>query len=530
MMVGMDEQNLVERGANRSQRPQSRAFREFIAGQWGEAEPLVLEEDPGASFAQVRRARLGAQFAGERLVIPAGALKTRSNDTDYRFRPHTAFAHLTGLGMDFEPDAVLVLHPIGEEEADAGEGLATIAAEDAPSSCAPTHEAILYVRPPSGKDSPEFYADLRYGEFWVGRRPSLEEVELLGGIRTAHLDTLRDALAKDAGEGRVRLRVIQEADAQVSALVEEIRQQAGLPGGSVRASETALTLDEKLAEAASELRLIKDSHEIGEMRRAVAATKRGFERVVRALPQASGHPRGERVIEAAFEAGARIDGNGLGYETIAAAGNHATTLHWITNTGPVREGDLVLLDAGVEVNSLYTADITRTLPVSGRYSPRQREVWEAVVAAADAGFAAARPGNRFRDVHDAAMEVIAERLEAWGLLPVPASVALKPEGQQHRRWMVHGTSHHLGIDVHDCAQARAEHYIDALLEPGMVFTIEPGLYFKAEDLAVPEDFRGIGARCEDDVLITPDGCENLSACLPRSADAIEAWIAELWAQ
>jgi Xaa-Pro aminopeptidase len=183
----------------------------------------------------------------------------------------------------------------------------------------------------------------------------------------------------------------------------------------------------------------------------------------------------------------------------------------------------------VEADSLYTADITRTIPVSGRYSPVQRRVWEAVVDAADAAFAAARPGNRFRDVHDAAMVVIAERLEEWGLLPVTAAEALSDEGQQHRRWMVHGTSHHLGLDVHDCAQAREALYMDAYLEPGMVFTIEPGLYFKPEDLTVPEEYRGTGCRCEDDILITAAGAENLSAALPRRATAIETWMTALQA-
>jgi Xaa-Pro aminopeptidase len=133
----------------------------------------------------------------------------------------------------------------------------------------------------------------------------------------------------------------------------------------------------------------------------------------------------------------------------------------------------------------------------------------------------------FRDVHGAAMVVIAERLEEWGLLPVTAAEALSDQGQQHRRWMVHGTSHHLGLDVHDCAAARQALYLDGRLEPGMVFTIEPGLYFQPEDLAVPEEYRGIGARCEDDILITADGPRNLSAALPRRAAAIEQWMAGL---
>jgi Xaa-Pro aminopeptidase len=190
----------------------------------------------------------------------------------------------------------------------------------------------------------------------------------------------------------------------------------------------------------------------------------------------------------------------------------------------------VLVDAGVEVESLYTADVTRTLPVSGTFTDAQRRVYEAVLDAADAAFDVARPGARFADLHAAAMEVIADRLEQWGLLPVSAQESLDPEtGGFHRRWMVHGTSHHLGIDVHDCAQARREMYLDAELVPGMVFTIEPGLYFSADDLSVPAELRGIGVRIEDDVLVTADGHENLSGMLPRTAPDVEAWMRSVWA-
>lgn len=189
---------------------------------------------------------------------------------------------------------------------------------------------------------------------------------------------------------------------------------------------------------------------------------------------------------------------------------------------------MLLLDAGVEADSLYTADVTRTLPVNGSFSETQRKVYQAVLDAADAAFAVAKPGTKFRDLHGAAMQVLADRLVEWGLLPVSAEAALAPEGQQHRRWMPHGTSHHLGMDVHDCAQARADLYLDGVLEPGMVFTIEPGLYFKADDLAVPEEYRGIGVRIEDDVLVTEDGNVNLSAALPREAADVESWMAGVY--
>jgi Xaa-Pro aminopeptidase len=237
------------------------------------------------------------------------------------------------------------------------------------------------------------------------------------------------------------------------------------------------------------------------------------------------HDRGERVVESAFFARARMDGNDLGYETIAASGAHACILHWIQNDGPVKQGDLLLLDAGVELESLYTADVTRTIPVSGHFNPTQRKIYEAVLEAADAAFAIAKPGVKFSELHAAAMRVIATKMIEWGFIDIALEEALAGDRQLHRRWMVHGTSHHLGMDVHDCDQARREMYREGILREGMIFTIEPGLYFQPDDLLVPEEFRGIGARIEDDVLVTATGVENLTAALPRHPDDVEAWIA-----
>ena len=493
-------QPIESRGDNRSLRPRSDAFKKFITTGWGPRVEPDHAAGPAAPFTAGRRARLSAIFPGERLVVPAGSFKVRSNDCDYPFRPHSAFAHLTGLGTEQEPDAVLVLHPVAGGAGDAGSG----------------HRAVLYFRPLAGRDTEEFYSDSRFGEFWVGARPTLADVEAVTGIRTAHVDDLRDALGKDVGTGGVHLLVVPGADEAIESVVEEIR-----------AAEDSGQRDEVLAEALSELRLVKDAYEIDQLRRAVDATLAGFARVVRELPAATRATRGERVIEGTFGAHARLEGNAVGYDTIAAAGEHATTLHWTRNDGRVRPGELVLIDAGVEVDSLYTADVTRTLPVDGQFTEVQRRIYTAVLDAADAAFAAAVPGAKFRDVHDAAMEVIAARLGEWGLLPGTASESLDPEGQFHRRWMVHGTSHHLGLDVHDCALARREMYLDATLTPGMVFTIEPGLYFKADDLTVPAEYRGIGVRIEDDVLVTADGNENLSAALPRRPDDLEAWMATL---
>ena len=495
-----ESQSMADRGESRSRQPQSSAFREFIGTGWAPRPTQLPERERVADFLSNRALKAGAPFPGERLVVPAGPYKVRSNDCDYRFRAHSAFAHLSGLGAEKEPDTVLVLEPN----------------EDG------THTALLFFKPRASRSSKEFYANPRYGEFWVGARPSLDEVSAATGLETRHIDTLRDALSKDAGQ--VSLRIVRGVDAQIEDMVNEIRIQAGLPFGDDARAE-----DEALEEHLSEIRLIKDAIELEEMIRAVEVTKAGFEDIIRVLPRAVGHRRGERVIEGAFAANAREEGNGLGYETIAASGNHANTLHWIDNDGEVREGDLVLVDAGVEVDSLYTADITRTLPVNGRFTEVQARVYQAVLDACEAALARANePGCRFKDVHDAAMEVIAARLHEWGILPVTPEESLATTGQQHRRWMPHGTSHHLGLDVHDCAKARAELYQGALLEPGMVFTIEPGLYFRADDLLIPEEYRGIGVRIEDDVVVNADGTvTRISEDIPRTIADVEEWIARI---
>lgn len=444
---------------NRSTTPTSDRFATYIGSHWADSKRDLPAERQAAPFAAKRRETLSAQFTGQRLIIEAGVLKQRSNDTFYQFRAHSAFSHLTGWGSDAQPGAILEMTP-----RDGG------------------HDAVLYFAESAGRDTDEFYANPTVGEFWTGARPSLAQVSADLAIETR-------------------------------SLAEFVRGDADVTLG-----------DPDLARAVSELRLIKDAYEIEELRQAVLATERGFNEVIASLKAATAHPRGERIIEGAFGMRARLDGNGVGYDTIAASGPNACILHWVRNDGIVRDGDLLLLDAGIELDSLYTADITRTLPVSGTFTEVQRRVYEAVLEAADAAHAVVRPGIRFRDVHDAAMEVIEQKTREWGFLP---EVEDGDDTPYHRRYMVHGTSHHLGLDVHDCAQAKRELYIDGILEPGMVFTIEPGLYFQPDDLTVPEEYRGIGVRIEDDIVVTETGYESLSAHIPRTADDVEAWVRRL---
>ena len=482
--------------------PFSDAFKKFIVEGWASYPTPLPDQRSAAAWARLRRERVSAAFPGERLVIPAGGLKVRSNDTDYRFRPHSAFAHLTGLGTDREPDAVLVLEPT-----DSG------------------HDATLYFKPRAPRDSEEFYADNRFGELWVGRRPSLEEMSALCDIPCATISDLPEQLRKNGDT--ISLRVLAaDLDHEIRQVIEEIRRLR--PTTEVdQERSTSEECDHEFAVALSELRLIKDGYEIGEMREACRQTAAAFEAVVAGIPEAVERGRGERWVEGIFGLHARHVGNAVGYDTIAAAGEHACTLHWIRNDGDLRDGELLLMDAGIELDSLYTADVTRTLPINGTFSDEQRMIYDAVFEAQQAGIAAAQPGAKFSDVHKAAITVIARHLDAWGLLPVSAEESLDEQGGQHRRWMVHGTSHHLGIDVHDCAQARVENYREGILQPGMIITVEPGLYFKTDDELVPEPLRGIGVRIEDDILITSEGNENLTAMLPRSSVDVEAWMSRL---
>jgi Xaa-Pro aminopeptidase len=468
--VGTEEQ--VQRTESHDQGVPE-AYAAFMRTGWGDRD-LDLPPHPVAPWAEARRRRLAELIPGERLVVPAGTFKVRANDTDYRFRPDTAHTHLSGNQTS---DAVLVLE---------GDG-----------------SAVLYARPRSSRDTDEFFRDRAYGELWAGRRPSLREMSSSLGLECRHLDDLPSALS---GSGKTR--VLRGVDERVDRLV---------PADEGRDTELAAVL--------AELRLVKDEWEVAQLQQACDITTLGFEDSVREWDRVL--ELGERWIEGTFFRRARAMGNDIGYDSIVGGGSHATTLHWIDNTGPVVPGDLVLLDMGVEATSLHTADVTRTLPVSGRYTGLQRELYSLVLTAQQAGIDAVRPGAAFQDPHRAAMTVLAHGLADLGLLPVSAEEALSPDSRVYARWTLHSTSHMLGMDVHDCARSRPEAYTQGSLAEGMVLTVEPGLYFQEDDLLVPEEMRGIGIRIEDDILVTAEGSRNLSAALPRDPDAVEEWMAGL---
>lgn len=459
------------------------ALLDFMVTGWKAPSGKLPPKIRGHERFHARRRALSALFPGEALVIPTGHEKVRANDTNYRFRPGTDFYYLTG---NVEPDCVLVMLP-----QDGG-----------------GHRDVLFVEPNPGKTDSTFFTDRAKGELWVGPRLGVSQSAARYGIHEARgLPELKATLEGFNGAATKPWRLLRGMSAQVDTT---------LPRQADR--------DKDFATALSEMRLLKDSLEISELRKAIASTKRGFEDVIRGLPASTT----ERHVEGIFNLRARVEGNDVGYGTIAAAGAHACTLHWVHNNGPVKKGDLLLLDAGVEAETLYTADITRTLPISGRFSREQREIYELVLNAQQAAFAACKPGNDFLEPNRVAMRVLAHGLERLGILPMSADEALADEHQFYKRYSLHNVSHMLGLDVHDCAQARMEAYKFGQLKAGMVLTVEPGLYFQTDDLTVPAKYRGIGVRIEDDVVITGRGCQILSDDIPRDADDVEGWMAELW--
>jgi Xaa-Pro aminopeptidase len=461
-------------------------LRAALAEGWDPAPPMPHPAPPDvAPYAATRRRRLSQLFPRDLIAVPAGSLKVRANDTEYPFRASSSFTWLTG---ETAADAVLVLYP-----KDGGP------------------DATLYVREFAQAGEPDYFISRTSGALWVGNVPSVGETADVLKIDAKPLTALEPDL-----------RPFHEYDAAVLTGIDP-HVDALLPRGS----------DARLSQALDELRLIKDEWEIERLQYACDATARGFADVARELPAVVGRPdlRGERWLEGTFWRRARLEGNEVGYTSIVGSGAHATTLHWWRNNGRVEPGTLLLCDMGVETDELYTADVTRTFPVSGEWTPAQLRVYRAVQEAQQAGIEEVKAGADFRAAHRAAMEVLAGHLHRWGVLPVPPEVSCDPDPERpgaglHRRYTLHSTSHMLGIDVHDCAAARAEQYAEGTLRAGHVLTVEPGLYFQVNDRTVPADLRGIGVRIEDDVVVTDGAPRVLSSGLPRDPDELLDWMRE----
>ncbi|HXJ81965.1 MAG TPA: aminopeptidase P N-terminal domain-containing protein [Candidatus Methylomirabilis sp.] len=470
----------------------------------------------------LERRRRFAEAIGDALaIIPAARETSRNADTSYEFRQSSDFYFLTGFD---EPDAVALINPGHAKE-----------------------RFVLFVRP---RD--------REMEIWNGRRAGVEGAVATYGADAAYtvdeLDTKLREFALDRPALVYRLGNPHH-DARVMRLLADMRN-ARTRGGFLtptRVDDPGPILDE--------LRLRRSPEELARQRRACQITRDAHIEAMRyALPG-----QHEYQVQAAIEFVFRQRGSSRNaYPSIVASGPNATILHYSENNRRMEDGDLLLIDAGCEWG-YHAADITRTFPVNGRFTPSQRRIYEVVLRAQLAAIAAARPGQRYEAMHEAARRALVEGLVGLGLLPcgVEDSLAM----HHYREFYMHGTGHWVGMDVHDVGDYRVRRQ-SRMLEPGMVVTVEPGLYFDPEretvtfhlreyseeemwerrfrlGLAaakkiddeekartdtvmhpVPAEYRGIGVRIEDDVLITDDGCDILTAGTPKTIDEVERTCAE----
>jgi Xaa-Pro aminopeptidase len=432
---------------------------------------------PSRNYARRRKQLMRMAGDDAILILPSAKEVVRSRDTHYPYRQDSDFSYLTGFP---EPEAVLVLIP-GR----------------------PHGETLLFCR----ERDPE-------REGWDGPRHGPEGAVEAFGLDDAYPITDLDDILPGLLEGRSRVYYHfgrdQEFDLKLIGWLNRVR---ALVRQGAQPPHEFLELGHLL----DEMRLFKDRDELRLMQRAADISVRAHEAVMRAA-RAGIH---EFELQAQLERVFREHDAEPAYGSIVGAGANACILHYRANNGRAADGDLVLVDAGAEYRG-YAADITRTFPVSGRFSREQRALHDLVLAAQDAALAQARPGVAYEEGHTAAVATLTEGLLRLGLLK--GKLERNIADGHYRRFYRHKTGHWLGMDVHDVGEYRFDGH-SRLLEPGMVFTIEPGLYVSADDATVDARWRGIGIRIEDDVRITGDGCEVLTDALARSADEIEALMA-----
>jgi Xaa-Pro aminopeptidase len=432
-----------------------------------------------------RRARLCAQMQpGAVAILPTAPEAMRNSDSDYPYRHDSYFYYLTGFT---EPDSVLVL----------------VAAHSTQAA-----QAILFCRQKNIER-----------ETWDGFRHGPDGAREAFGFDAAFpiedLDREMARLLANAPAAYYALGHSAALDLQMKTWLQAVRGQA-------RNGVTAPTVAHDLLAMLDEMRLFKDDSEQALMLRAGAISAAAHLRAM----HASKPGMFEYEIEAELLHEFRRSGAQYpAYTPIVAAGANACVLHYTANNAQSRDGDLILIDAGCELDS-YAADITRTYPVNGRFSTPQHQLYELVLAAQSAALAAAQPGRRYSDIHDSAVGVLAQGMLELGLLDksVYGNAENAIAERAHQQFYMHGTGHWLGLDVHDVGAYRdvqAEGKPSRPLAPGMVLTVEPGIYVRPA-AGVPEQFWNIGIRIEDDVLVTPGGHQILSDGAPRLAADIEA--------
>jgi len=424
-----------------------------------------------------RRERFLAAIGEGVAVLPAGPELLKSRDTEIRYRQGSDFHYLTGFP---EPGAVAVLTPHD-----------------------PEHRLTLFVRP----RDPE-------REVWNGPRAGVEGAREHFGADAAYpIEQLDEHLGK----------LLEPADAVWFSLsgsasdmeLRVLRLVAGFRGTRPRAGKGPVDVRDP-GSVLDDLRLVKEPEEIALLRTAAELAARGHLAAMRACRPGVGEWELQALLDHTYRAaGADC---GTAFPAIVGSGANATTLHYHANSRRIGEGDLVLVDSGAEVG-MYCSDITRTFPASGRFSAPQRRVYDIVRASVDAAIGAIRPGAPFSGVHEAARRVLVQGLVELEVLSGEVDALI--ESEAFKRFFMHQTSHWLGMDVHDVGMYRDRAGESIPFQPGMVLTVEPGLYLPADADDIPAELRGIGIRLEDDVLVTADGNEILTRGVPIDADEVE---------
>jgi Xaa-Pro aminopeptidase len=417
-----------------------------------------------------RRRRLAAALGDGVAVIPTAPERVRNRDTHFPYRFDSHFYYLTGFA---EPEAVVVLMQ---------------------------DKSILFCREKNVER--EIWDGFRYGPQAARERFGFDEAHPI-----AALDREMERLLENRPALHYPMGLDLEWDARVIRWVNAVRTRA-------RAGIAAPERVHDVRALIDDMRLVKDAHELGVMRRAARIAAGAHRRAMqRARPGGT-----EYEIEAELLYEFRRNGAQFpAYSPIVAGGPNACVLHYVSNDAPLHDGDLLLIDAGCELDG-YASDITRTFPVNGRFSAAQREVYEIVLAAQRAAMDKVRAGNAWNEPHDAAVKVLAQGLIDLKLIQGDLGEVLEKE--TYKRFYMHRTGHWLGLDVHDAGEYKRQGDWRALA-PGMMLTVEPGLYIRAED-DVPERLRNIGIRIEDDVLVTDAGCEVITAEAPKTVADVEA--------
>lgn len=422
-----------------------------------------------------RRARFAEKIGTGIAIVPAASERTRNADTHYEFRQDSDFFYLTGFN---EPDAVLIVSAQHDGERD-----------------------VLFLRP---RD--------RAKEIWDGKRLGVEDAPAVLGVGAAHpiaeLDSTLPSLLVGHETLYYALGRDEAFDRRMLAALDGARNEVRRGGKAPRQIIEPGTI-------LHEMRLHKDAEELGTMRRAAAITRLGHV----AAMEATRPGKREYELEALLEYTYHLNGSqSVAYPSIVAGGDNATILHYSSNRDTLDDGTLVLVDSAAELDN-YASDVTRTWPVSGRFTPEQRAVYEIVLRAQLAAIEDVRPGKAFDAYHMTAVRVLCEGLIDLGILKGSLDEVL--EQGTYRSFYMHRTGHYIGIDVHDVGAYRAGDESSRILEPGMVMTVEPGLYFH-RDVECDERFKGIGVRIEDDILCSEDGPVNLSPNIPKDILEIES--------